>query len=43
MKNALRPSILRFAVASLAVAVLPRGAAAGEFEVYGNFGVTFPF
>ncbi len=43
MKNALILPFLRLAVALLAVVVLPRAAAAGEFEIYGSYGVTFPF
>jgi hypothetical protein len=43
MKNALFPSILRLAAGLLAVGLLTRPAAAGQFEIQGNFGVTFPF
>ncbi len=39
MKNALR---LSFA-ACLAATLVPRNAAAGQFEVFGNVGITFPF
>src|SRR5262245_52985786 len=42
-KNALFLPMLRLAVASGAVLLLPRASAAGQFEIYGNFGVTFPF
>ena len=40
------PSVCRssgFAVAFLACPSFPGAAAAGQFEIYGNFGVTFPF
>jgi hypothetical protein len=43
MKNALLLSIVRFAAATLALAFLPRAATAGQFEIFGNIGVTFPF
>jgi hypothetical protein len=43
MKDALRVSILRLAALVLVVSSFPGAAAAGQFEIYGNFGVTFPF
>jgi Outer membrane protein beta-barrel domain len=43
MKNGLFLSIVRLGAAALALALLPRPAAAGQFEIYGHFGVTFPF
>ncbi len=44
MKNALFPSIFRaLALVCFSLILLPRPAGAGQFEIYGNFGVTFPF
>src|SRR5262245_66562329 len=43
MKNALFLPIVRLAVAFAAVLLLPRAASAGQFELYGSYGVTFPF
>jgi Outer membrane protein beta-barrel domain len=42
-KNGLFLPFLRAAAAVLAVISLPRNAAAGEFELYGSYGITFPF
>jgi Outer membrane protein beta-barrel domain len=42
-KSALILPILRLAVASAAVTLLPQTVAAGQFEIYGSYGVTFPF
>jgi hypothetical protein len=44
MKNALLPSIFRvFVLVSSCLVLVPRLAGAGQFEIQGNFGVTFPF